>query len=208
MSVSDASSAAAKKDITPDLGAVERDYRAGQISHREIGRQHGRSESWVRKLAKREGWTRDLAGAVRHRVRESLVREGVRANQCEQMGVEPSDAAIVDEAAAIGVAVVRSHRRDIEALREAAAGLLGELFHSHRPPQTDAPPQADGPPEGVEKWVPIPLIHRSRVICDLSAAMARLVPLERQAFGLDEDRAHGSQPMTVVWEGMPQPAYD
>jgi len=32
--------------------------------------------------------------------------------------------------------------------------------------------------------------------------------LERQAFGLDEDRPHGSQPMTVVWEGMPAPAYD
>jgi hypothetical protein len=54
----------------------------------------------------------------------------------------------------------------------------------------------------------VPLIHRSRVIADLSSAMARLVPLERQAFGLDEDRPHGSQPMTVVWEGMPAPAYD
>jgi hypothetical protein len=56
--------------------------------------------------------------------------------------------------------------------------------------------------------VVVPLIHRSRVIADLSSAMARLVPLERQAFGLDEDRPHGSQPITVVWEGMPAPAYD
>jgi hypothetical protein len=45
-------------------------------------------------------------------------------------------------------------------------------------------------------------------MADLSQAMARLVPLERQAFGLDEDRPDGSQPMTVVWEGMPAPAYD
>jgi hypothetical protein len=52
--------------------------------------------------------------------------------------------------------------------------------------------------------VVVPLIHRSRVIADLSSA----IPLERQAFGLDEDRPHGSQPMTVVWEGMPAPAYD
>jgi hypothetical protein len=39
--------------------------------------------------------------------------------------------------------------------------------------------------------------------------MARLIPLERQAFGLDDDKPDGSQPMTVVWEGMPaSPAYD
>jgi hypothetical protein len=181
---------------TPDLAVVERDYRAGQLSIREIARQHGRSEGWVRKLAKANGWTRDLAGAVRHRVRESLVREGVRANQCEQMGVVPSDAAIVDEAAAIGVAVVRSHRRDIENLRAAAAGLLHDL----RP---RVGPDADG-----IMILPLKITDRSRVIADLSAAMARLVPLERQAFGLDEDRPQGSQPMTVVWEGMPEPAYD
>jgi hypothetical protein len=37
----------------------------------------------------------------------------------------------------------------------------------------------------------VPLIHRSRVIADLSSAMARLISLERQAFGLDEDRPRG-----------------
>lgn len=159
--------------MSPDWAGIEGAYRAGQISHREIGRQHGRSESWVRKLAKRKGWARDLAGAVRHQVRESLVREGSR--QSELIGIKPSDVAIIDEAAAIGVAVVRSHRLDINALRQAAAGLLDEL---------GAPTQRDK--DGV--LVVVPLIHRSRVIADLSAAMARLVPLERQAFGLDEDR--------------------
>lgn len=182
----------------PDLAIIERDYRAGQLSKREIGRQHDRSEAWVRKLAIAKGWTRDLSDAVRTRIRESLVRDAVRANsRCELMGVVASDAAIVDEAAAIGVTVVRSHRRDIENLREAAAGLLAEL----RPNPQGEPGRWDGADE-------IPLIHRSRVIADLSAAMARLVPLERQAFGLDEDRPGGSQPMTVIWEGMPAPAYD
>ena len=74
------------------------------------------------------------------------VCEGVRANLIA--GGKPSDAAIIDEAAAIGVAVVRSHRRDIDALRQAAAGLLGEL---------GAPTQRDE--DGV--LVVVPLIHRS-----------------------------------------------
>jgi hypothetical protein len=46
-----------------------------------------------------------------------LVRERVRANLLA--GVTPSAATIVD--AACGVGVVRLHRRDIDALRQAAA---------------------------------------------------------------------------------------
>jgi hypothetical protein len=174
---------------TTDWVAIEVAYRAGTLSIREIARQHGVSDTAIRKHAKAAAWTKDLSARVRIQVRESLVREGSR--HCELAGIKPSDAAIVDEAAAIGVAVVRSHRRDIEAVREAAAGLLSLLLA----------PARDGADE-------IPLIHRSRVIADLSAALARIIPMERQAFGLDEDRPHGSQPMTVVWEGMPQPAYD
>jgi hypothetical protein len=54
-----------------------------------------------------------------------LAREGVRANLLA--GVTPSEAAIVDAAVALGVEVVRSHRRDIDAMRKAAAVLLSEL---------------------------------------------------------------------------------
>jgi hypothetical protein len=45
-------------------------YRPG------IGRQHSLSDTAIRKRAKANGWTPDLSGAVRCRVRESLVREG------------------------------------------------------------------------------------------------------------------------------------
>lgn len=206
MGINGASNAGAKKDMTPDWPAIERDFRAGQLSIKELGRQHTVSDTAIRKHAKKEGWTRDLSGAVRARVRDRLVREGVRANQSANQGEPagpPSDAAIVDEAAARGVEVVRSHRYDIARLREAAAVLLAELRPA--PPQ-GAPAQRDGT-DGI-LLVPLKVTDRSRVISDLSAAMARLVPLERQAFGLDEDKPQGSQPMTVVWEGMPQPAYD
>ena len=169
---------------SPDWSAIERDYRAGQLSIREIARQRGRSDTAIHKRAKAKGWTRDLSGAVRTRVRESLVCEGVRANLV--VGGKPSDAAIIDEAAAIGVAVVRSHRADIAGLRQAAAGLLDD----------------------VRLDVGLKVTDRARVIAELAMAMARLIPLERQAFGLDEERPGGSQPMTVVWEGMPAPAYD
>jgi hypothetical protein len=68
------------------------------------------------------------------------------------------------------------------ALREAAAVLLSELS---------------------ARLLNLKVTERSRVIADLSMTMARLVLLERQAFGLDEDKPDASQSMTVVWEGMP-----
>jgi hypothetical protein len=51
-------------------------YRPG------IGRQHSLSDTAIRKRAKANGWTRDLSGAVRSRVRESLVRAGWFARTC------------------------------------------------------------------------------------------------------------------------------
>jgi hypothetical protein len=75
------------------------------IARAWIGRQHGLSDTAIRNRAKAKGWTRDLSGAVRSRVRASSVREGVRANLLA--GVTPSEAAIVDAVAARGVEVVR-----------------------------------------------------------------------------------------------------
>ena len=182
----------------PDWPAIERYYRAGTLSIREIARQHGVSDTAIRKQVKKAGWTKDLSARMRTQVRESLVRDGSR--KCELAGIKPSDAAIVDEAAAIGVEVVRSHRRDIARLREAAGGLLDELGLRG--------PPAEWQLSGEQGPILLKVTDRSRVMSDLSAVMARLIPLERQAFGLDDDTPGGSQPMTVVWEGMPAPAYD
>jgi hypothetical protein len=58
------------------MSRSKQEYRAGQLSIREIGRQHGLSDTAIRNRAKAKGWTRDLSGAVRSRVREELVRGG------------------------------------------------------------------------------------------------------------------------------------
>jgi hypothetical protein len=62
-----------------DWDAIERAYRAGQLSIKELARQHKFSDS-----AKAKGWTRDLSDAVRTRVRESLVCESRKPDRREQ----------------------------------------------------------------------------------------------------------------------------
>lgn len=166
--------------MTHDLAAIEREYRTGQLSNRELGRQQGVSEAAVRKWAKLYGWTRDLSAAVRNRVREELVRDAVRANGCELMGVVPSDAAIVDEAAGRGVAIVRIHRRDIQATRQAVADLLEEVATAGKLCEVSTD-------EGVPVAKPLLRVtDRAQVIAYLSQALARLVPMERIAWALDD----------------------
>lgn len=47
-----------KKDKPIDWASIERDYKAGSMSNREIARWHGLSETAIRKKAKAEGWER------------------------------------------------------------------------------------------------------------------------------------------------------
>jgi len=158
-----------------DWETVEREYRAGQLSLREIGRLCGVSEGMIRKRAKAEGWERDLAAKVKEAVRTKLVR-----NDGTQDGTQPqrTEAEIVEGAALRGLAVVTSHRRDLEQLHGLKRVLATRLSqHLHGEP-------TEGPCLG-DKESPGDLLEK------LSRITARLIPLERQAHNLDADDGDG-----------------
>lgn len=54
---------------TIDWEAVEREYRAGQLSNRMIAEKHGISDTAIRKRAKRDGWERERAARQQEPVR-------------------------------------------------------------------------------------------------------------------------------------------
>ncbi|MGR7993850.1 hypothetical protein [Xanthobacter sp. ZOL 2024] len=155
-----------------DWEAIERDYRAGSLSIREIGRKHGVSDTAIRKEAKARGWKRDLAEKVRKAVREEVVRAtGSQASSQEQRA---TDAEIVETAKWVGVEVQLSHRRDLQqlhALKRIISGRLAVYLDGGEP---------DGPFMG-EKESPGDLLEK------LSRVTSRLIPLERQAHNLDDE---------------------
>lgn len=153
-----------------DWEAIEREYRAGQLSVREIARRHEVSEGAIRKKAKAEGWSRPLADKVRTAVQEKLVRaDGTQEGTQSQRA---NDAAIVEAAALRGFDIVTSHRRDLQqlhGLKRVLADRLSVLLQG-------------GTPDGVclgDKESAGDLLEK------LSRVTARLVPLERQAHNLD-----------------------
>lgn len=110
-------------DASPktDWEAIERMYRAGVLSVREIATQHGISHTAINKHASASGWTRDLTAKVRQEVSTALVSSEVST------ATRARERDIVKEAAATVVHLVREHRKDIQAQRGLAHLLLDQL---------------------------------------------------------------------------------
>lgn len=158
-----------------DWEAVEREYRAGQLSVREIARQYDVTEGAVRKKAKAGDWTRNLDEQVRQKVRDDLVRKEVRT-------ADPREA--IDVAAARGVEVVRQHRRSLGKLHGMAVTMadIAQARIDHA---------LGNLPDDDPLVVAAALLISDResvsdVIEKAGRTVQRLVPLERQAFNLDE----------------------
>ncbi len=167
-----------------DWEAIQRAYRAGQLSVREIARQYAISEGAVRKRAKADHWQRALADKVREAVQEELVRGSAQHLRDDQ---------IVQEHALVGADVVRQHRHAIGRGRDLTLRLLDELdaattnvgvLQSMIEEATigDKTPQRRN---AMMRAVELP--SRAGVIKDLSAAAKNWVALERQAFNLGDD---------------------
>lgn len=153
------------KSLATDWESVEREYRAGQLSLREIAKAADITEGAIRKRARRDKWTRDLSVRVREAVRSELVRSEVR-------NTDPrTEQEIVGAAAMRSVDVILSHRKDIARFRNAASRLLSLL-------------ETDEVKEGEERMSPR---ERATLLEQLSRVTVRMIQLERQAFGLDDD---------------------
>lgn len=165
---------------TSDWEAIEREYRAGQLSIRELARQHGISDKAIRKHAAAQGWDRDLTEKVNQKVRTALVRSEVRtSNACG-----PAEREIVEAAAARGVEVVRSHRSLLGRLHRIADTLLGRMEDHLNAAGIPDPQERRQALSAIglhlgERESPADLMEKA------ARAIGRLIPLERQAFHLD-----------------------
>lgn len=156
-----------------DWEAIEREYRAGQLSLREIGRQYDVTAPAVLKRAKKHGWERDLSNRVRESVNAKLVRETARETA-------PVNAVNAQEAVALaaarGVDVVFRHRRDIAKL-DALKTRLAEKAETLIEKVADLKDLGDA----------------VAAVEGLGRTQAKLIPLERQAFSLDASKPDSNQ---------------
>jgi len=104
---------------------------------------------------------------------------------------EVSAGAIIDEGAKRAVTLVREHRLQLKSLRSMALILLSELKESTIENDeivneiNEETKGDEGPQKRNRMLRAVSLPQRSRVMSDLATVFNKLVPLERQAFALD-----------------------
>lgn len=107
-----------------DWEAIERDYRTGKFTLRELEAKHRAGYADISRRAKREKWSKDLAEAVKQATAAALIQEiTTQAATDAQQGTTD----VVRAAAQANVLVILGHRTDIRTTRDLAVALLSEL---------------------------------------------------------------------------------
>jgi hypothetical protein len=168
-----------------DWESIEKHYRAGKLSIREIG-QCGCDEKQIRRRAGAEGWVRDLSEKINEAVRNKVVRSSVRIT-------DPTEREIVESASNEGAAVLTLQRKDIIALREFEEKLLEELAGE---PTKLYITQYQG--QIVQKVIGLTVTERAQTLQILSSVRERRINLERQAWGIDDKRGGDGLPVVMI----------
>ncbi|MBD9415917.1 hypothetical protein IB234_15245 [Pseudomonas sp. PDM16] len=160
-----------------DWVAVERDYRTGVYSNRELSRMHGVSEAGVRKRAADHKWARDLAAQIRQRVQEKTNRAAA-----QQIASAETDAEIVENAALVGASIVQDHQKLIRRARGLADKLMELLEKQLEAGKIKVQVRGGGVVE-----IDLPLDYAGKTLGNATTSMERAIRLERQAYGLDDE---------------------
>ena len=177
--------------LTVDWEAVERDYRAGVLSIREIGRLNGVSEGAIRKKAKGEGWQRDLTARVAEKVRTELVRSEVRTANHQ------TEKEIIEVAAATVVQVVREHRGRIKQGNQLVELLTNQLIDvAGKREEFEAAIELEtADDKTIERRArlmkAVSLGAHASIAVNLANATKTWVGLEREAFGIASSKESG-----------------
>jgi hypothetical protein len=158
-----------------DWDRIEREYRTGIYSNRELASRHGCSEAAIRSKAKAGNWQRDLSEQIRQRVREKTNRAAA-----DQIVAAETDAEIVEQAAEVGASVVKGHQLMIRR----AKTLTDKLFDLLEQ-QIDAGKIKVQVQGGKFVEIDIPLGYVGKTLGSATQSMSRAIVLERQAYGLD-----------------------
>ena len=176
-----------------DWEAVERDYRTGKFTLRELEEKHGAFNSSIARKAKKDGWTQDLSRAIQQATNAKLAEALVSDIASE--GAQNASATVL-AAAEVNKQVILGHRKDVTATRNVAAALLEELSRSallaeeqELLTQVLAGSGAEPADEAriratVQKALSLP--SRVGSVKQLADTFDKLQVAERRAFGLDD----------------------
>lgn len=194
----------ARKQI--DWEGVERDFRAGIKTHRQMADEYGVSHTAIQKKAKDLGWDRDLSAKIKARAEDKVAKTEV-ANEVAKLATEKE---IVEANAEALAGVIRGQRKDIGRLRGLVDLLVvqveamlqnSELFGQvaelcHAPDDSGV----DRLNDLYRKVIGVP--QQTDTTKKLAETLRILIELERKVFKLDD----GADPVEAAARGAAQGA--
>lgn len=196
-----------RSELMPvDWVSLEPHYRAGIRSISAISQQFGVSRQAIAKHARKYRWTRDL----RNRVLEVADRQ-LAAVAVAQVAVTPKELLDEEDIVRAGgdqIALLQlNHRRDISRVQCLLRTLFADLEETSGPRGAELYAKVEGvfsdasepSLRQVEQALAIiaSLPTRVKLLRDLADALARLIGLERQAYGLNRDTSD-DRPMVFI----------
>lgn len=160
---------AAPGKVKTDWQAVERDYRTGKFTLRELESKHGPNNATISRRAAKEGWTQDLSVAIKQATNAALI-EALVADECSK--AQQDAATTVLAAAELNKDVILGHRKDAQAAQQAMQQAMAVVLKAGAN-VTDLKDAA---------------LFASAVE-SLSRTVKNVVSIERQAFSLDDNPA-------------------
>lgn len=119
----DAGIAVARKRRT-DWDAVERDYRTGRFTLRELETKYEVNNSTISRRADKHGWTQDLSTAIKQATNAKLIQSIVAA-ECSKAQQNAADTVLA--AAEVNKQVILGHRAGLLELTSVKRTLLGQI---------------------------------------------------------------------------------
>lgn len=198
-----------KDELVPiDWAAIEPHFKAGIRSVASIAKQFGCSHVAILKHARKLGWSRDLKPAILERAGQLVTAAGVTGSVTA--GPSVSDQVTIEVNAQALAIVQHAHRTIAADERGLAKVLLGELMAGALEPEVfvrvrDLLDSLDDEPTPEQKQdmrdAMAMLAHlpgRVKVLKDLVETTAKIIGMEREAFGLNTEDGTGRDRFTVI----------
>lgn len=183
-----------------DWELVERDYRAGIKTLRQIAEEHGVSHVAIQKRAKKELWSRDLTQKVQQRANELVTKALVTSEVTKEQ--KASEVETVRAYGEIVANVDLSQREDVKLAMANARGMLLELVQLSKPEFAEVlqwmalnfDESADNFKDKANeayRYI-ISLSGRVKMAKELAGVHGVYVPLQRKIYKLDDDDSRKS----------------
>lgn len=188
-----------------DWELVEREYRAGLKTLRQIGEEHGVSHTAIQKKARQWGWVRDLSERIQQKARNKVARQVVARSVSRER--ELSDTETVEAYSDVVATVDLIQRQDLRQAIDNSRRQLQELVALGDPKFRDtleaiADAMDESGPTNNGGWKTdkvnelyryvISLAGRIKMSKEIAAAYAVYIPIQRKIFGLDGERRNTS----------------